>query len=287
VGETVETRLGPVDVATAGSGEPVLFVHGTPGGSDSSLVMGRFLVDAGFQVIAPSRPGYLGTPLDGRTAVDDQADLHDALLEALGHDRAGVVCWSGGGPSSYRLAVRHPDRVSSLVAFAAVSGRWEPANEGLEERLMMKTGFGNWLLREMAAHMPKSTVSATLKAEGDLTKEELKALVEEAMAVEAERDVVLTMANVVGDYAHRKAGMENDVAQFAAIESLQLEEVKAPTLVVVGSADADVSPAHSDHAAATIPGAEKVVMDRGMHLCLFVHPDAALVQSRVVAHLRG
>jgi pimeloyl-ACP methyl ester carboxylesterase len=105
VGEAVETRLGPVEVATAGAGDPVLFVRGTPGGSDSSLVMGRFLVDAGLQVIAPSRPGYLGTPLDGRTSIDDQADLHAALLEALGHERAAVVCWSGGGPSSYRLAV--------------------------------------------------------------------------------------------------------------------------------------------------------------------------------------
>jgi pimeloyl-ACP methyl ester carboxylesterase len=152
---------------------------------------------------------------------------------------------------------------------------------------MEKTGFGNWVLREMVAHMPKSTVSATLKAEGDLSKDELKALAAEAMANEAERDVVLTMANVVGDYAHRKDGMENDIARYAEIESLELEQVKAPTLVVVGSADADVSPTHSDYAAATIPGAEKLVMDRGTHLCLFVHPEAASVQARVVEHLRG
>src|SRR4051812_28301363 len=158
--------------------------------------MGRFLADSGFEVIAPSRPGYLGTPLEGRESIDDQADLHAALLEALGHERAGVVCWSGGGPSSYRLAVRHPERVSALVAFAAVSGQIDEPREGLDERLMLETGFGNWVLREMAAHMPKSTVSATLKAEGDLSKGELKELVEGAMADEGSRDVVLTMANV-------------------------------------------------------------------------------------------
>src|SRR4051812_36876439 len=135
--QMVDTALGPVEVELAGSGEPVLFVHGTPGGSDSSLVMGRFLVDAGFSLVAPSRPGYLGTPLAGRASIDDQAELHAALLDALGHDRAGVVCWSGGGPSSYRLAVRRPERVSALVAFAAVSQAWESGHEGVDERLML------------------------------------------------------------------------------------------------------------------------------------------------------
>src|SRR6476646_10431315 len=243
--ETVQTALGPVEVARRGSGPPVLFVHGTPGGFDSSLAMGRFLAEAGFEVIAPSRPGYLGTPLEGRESIDDQADLHAALLEALGHERTGLVCWSGGGPSSYRLVVRHPERVSALVAFAAVSGQMGRPKEGLEERLMLETGFGNWVLREMAAHMPKSTVSATLGAEGDLTKDELKALVATAMDDEAARDVVLTMANVVGDYEHRKAGVDNDWGNFGRIESLELEQIAAPALVIVGSADADVPPAHS------------------------------------------
>ena len=84
--------------------------------------MGRFLVDAGFGVIAPSRPGYLGTRLDGREAIDRQADLHAALLDALGAERVGVLAWSGGGPSGYRLAVRHPGRVAGLARRASTSG---------------------------------------------------------------------------------------------------------------------------------------------------------------------
>src|SRR5688500_4404525 len=102
--ETVETALGPVEIAREGDGPPVLMIHGTPGGWDSSLAMGRFVVDAGLELIAPARPGYQGTPLDARRSIDDQADLHAAVLDALGHERAGVVSWSGGGPSAYRLA---------------------------------------------------------------------------------------------------------------------------------------------------------------------------------------
>jgi pimeloyl-ACP methyl ester carboxylesterase len=43
--------------------------------------------------------------------------------------------------------------------------------------------------------------------------------------------------------------VENDLGQFAKIESLQLEKITAPTLVVVGSADIDVPTEHSEYAA--------------------------------------
>jgi pimeloyl-ACP methyl ester carboxylesterase len=285
--ETIDTTLGPVELARRGEGPPVLLVHGTPGGSDSSLAMGRFLVDAGFELIAPSRPGYLGTPLDGREAIDDQADLHDALLGALGHRSAGVLSWSGGGPSGYRLAVRHPERVSALVAAAAVSHAVPRPNVALEERLMLETSFGNWVLRFLTAHAAKDTVSQTLAAEGDLDKEELKALVAGVMEDEAKLEVVLTMAEVCADYANRKAGVENDWACFGDIKSLELERIAAPTLIVSGASDADVPPEHSDLAASTIPGAERLVMERGTHLALWTHPDAGSAQADALAMLRG
>jgi pimeloyl-ACP methyl ester carboxylesterase len=123
--------------------------------------MGRFLVDAGFEVIAPSRPGYLGTPLDGRGSIDDHADVLVALLDALGVERAGLLTWSGGGPTGYRLAVRHADRVCALVAFAAVSRSCTEPNASLEERLLMKTGAGNWLLRFLAVHARSTSAGDT------------------------------------------------------------------------------------------------------------------------------
>jgi pimeloyl-ACP methyl ester carboxylesterase len=284
---TVATPLGPVEATRVGAGPPVMVIHGTPGGSDTSVAMGRFLVDAGFEVIAPSRPGYLGTPLDGRGSIDDQAELLAALLDTLGIERAGLLTWSGGGPSGYRLAVRHPDRVSALVAFAAVSQNYREPKESLDERLLMRTGVGNWLLRFLAVHAPKAMVTQTLKAEGNLSRNELKDLVADALRDDRALDVVLTLANVVGDYAHRGAGVENDWARFAEIGSLELENVEARTLVINGTADSDVPPQHSDYAAATIPGAEQLLMERGTHLSLFVHPDSTAAQARALETLRS
>lgn len=285
--ESVQTEKGPVSLARLGEGPPVLFVHGSPGGYDSSLAMGRFLVESGFELIAPSRPGYPGTALGERTSIDAQADLHAATLDALGIERAAVITWSGGGPSGYRLAVRHPERVSALTGFASVSQRYEPPKAGIDERLIENTSFGNWVLRFLADHAPKSTVSSTLAVEGDLSRKELKALVEEAMADERQSGVVLTMARVVADHAERAGGLDNDMARFGEIEDLELGRIAAPTLVIHGTADVDVPPAHGEHAATNIPGAEFIGMKNGNHLSLFVHPEAEAVQSRVTDHFRS
>ncbi|MCB0858392.1 MAG: alpha/beta hydrolase [Solirubrobacterales bacterium] len=285
--DVVETALGPVGFSRKGEGPPVLMVHGSPGGIDSTLAMGRFIVEGGFELIAPARPGYPGTNLKGRESIDQQADLHAALLEALGISQAGLITWSGGGPSGYRLAARHPGLVSSLVGFASVSKAYQPPKESLDERLVENTSAGNWLLRQLAVHAPRSTVSSTLGAEGDLGHKELKALVDEAMDHENQKEVVLTMALVVADHANREAGLKNDMARFGEIESLELESIGVPSLIIHGTADVDVTPDHGEYAAETIPGAELIRMDRGTHLSLFVHPDAGEVQGRVLEHFRA
>lgn len=126
-GSTIaDTSVGKVEFIEHGEGAPLLFVHGSPGGCDQGALMAEFLVPegfrAGFRAIALSRPGYLGTPLtEGWRHPIKQADLEIALMDSLGIDRFAVMCWSGGGPSSYRLAAKHGDRVSALVALAGLT----------------------------------------------------------------------------------------------------------------------------------------------------------------------
>lgn len=286
--EIVETARGPVEFESLGDGPPVLVVHGSPGGHDQGAAMARFLVDAGFRAVVPSRPGYLGTPLAGRESIDAQADLHAALLDLLRIERAGVLCWSGGGPSTYRLAVRHPGRVGAIVALAAVSKAYDSYHPDVPTRLIMNTRPGNWMLKMLGEHAPKSLIESTLGAEGDLTKEELKELTASVFADERKRQFVLDLDATVGLGGHdRRAGMDNDLEQYGAIESLELERVAAPTMLVQGAADTDVPPEHSDFAAATIPDTHLVTMPRGTHLAFFTDPDSDAVQARAIEHLRA
>lgn len=282
VSEVADTALGPVEYAVVGTGAPVVVVHGSPGGIDASALMARILPRDGISAILLSRPGYLGTPLDGRATIDAQADLIAALLDHLGVDRAGVYTWSGGGPAGYRLAVRHSERVTSLVANAAVSQAYEAPHQDLATRLMFTTAPGQWFLRLLAAHQPEQYIKGELASEGDLTPEQLAQRVEEVFNDPAKRDLALALGPTAVPDAHRRAGYHNDLDQFAAITSLELEKITAPTLVVHGSADSDVPPAQSAFAAATIPGAELLTLDTGTHLALYTHPGAAAAQARVV-----
>lgn len=280
-----ETSLGPVEYAVVGSGAPVVVLHGSPGGIDAAALMAGFLPRDEIAAVLLSRPGYLGTELGDRRAVDQQADLLAALLDHLGIDRAGVFSWSGGGPSGYRLAVRHPDRVAALVANAAVSQAYHLPNQDLASRLLFTTGAGRWLLRLLAAHQPKQYIAGSLSSEGDLTKEQLAQRVEEVFADPVKRDFVLALGPTASQDRTRRTGYRNDLDQFAAIASLELEKITAPTLVVQGTADSDLPPAQSDFAARTIPGATLLTLDTGTHLALFTHPDATAAQARVVDFL--
>jgi 2-hydroxy-6-oxonona-2,4-dienedioate hydrolase len=59
-----KTVVGPIECATKGAGIPLLSIHGAGGGYDQGLANAADLVGEGFQVIAPSRCGYLPLSID-------------------------------------------------------------------------------------------------------------------------------------------------------------------------------------------------------------------------------
>ncbi len=134
---------GPVEFAALGSGPPVLLLHGGCGGWDQGAMLAISLLkdadesigyddalreadsilDDRFTVIAPSRAGYLRTPLStGRTPAEG-ADTMAGLLDTLGVTRVLVVGVSGGGPTALQFALRHQRRCAALVMAAAISKR--------------------------------------------------------------------------------------------------------------------------------------------------------------------
>jgi pimeloyl-ACP methyl ester carboxylesterase len=282
---TLETPAGAVGYADEGDGSPVLFVHGSPGGSDQGALMGRFLVAAGCRVVAPSRPGYPGTPLtEANGDAAGTAELLRGLLDGLGLESVAVMCWSGGGPSAYQLAAAHPERVRALVACAAVSGPYRFATGVASmERSLMSSGLGHFALHVLAEHAPKSLIASTVKEEGDLTGAEVKALTEHIWDHEETRDFVLDLSATLSG---RRAGLKNDQHHFPDLD-LPLGAVRSPTLLVHGTADRDVGPEHSKRALGAIAGSELLRVTRGTHLSVWTDPTAGQIQARIVEHLGG
>jgi pimeloyl-ACP methyl ester carboxylesterase len=281
---TATTSLGTVEYHdTGGDGPVVLFVHGTPGGADQGALMGAFLAERGARVLAPSRPGYLGTPLSPTVASPtQQAALHVALLDTLGVEQVALACWSGGGPSSYQLALQHPARVRSMAAIAAVSGTYRFEHPSEETILFGRPGA--WLMAQMARHAPHATVKALVTEEGDLPKDQARDLVDAIWSDDATRQWVLDWAGTVT--GSRRSGFDNDRAHLADL-ALDLGSLSMPLLLVHADTDADVPIEHSQRAAEQVPGAELLTVSGGTHISAWTGPDQGATQDRIAAHLLG
>jgi 2-hydroxy-6-oxonona-2,4-dienedioate hydrolase len=79
--QTIDTDVGRIEYARLGQGAPVLAVHGAAGGFDQGLHMVGSLGDHGYEVIALSRFGYLGSRVKGTMSITTQADAYVAFLE--------------------------------------------------------------------------------------------------------------------------------------------------------------------------------------------------------------
>jgi 2-hydroxy-6-oxonona-2,4-dienedioate hydrolase len=109
------TSAGPIEFAERGFGIPLLTIHGAGGGYDQGLANVVDLVGDGFRLIAPSRFGYLGTPIPADTSPAGQADAHAALLSELKVSKVIIVGVSAGARSAVELAIRHPGLVAGLI----------------------------------------------------------------------------------------------------------------------------------------------------------------------------
>src|SRR5262245_16847575 len=83
-GRILNTTAGLIEYGEKGTGIPVLSIHGAGGGFDQGLANVSSLLGEGYRIIAPSRFGYLRTPVSSDVSSAAQADAHDALLAKLG-----------------------------------------------------------------------------------------------------------------------------------------------------------------------------------------------------------
>jgi pimeloyl-ACP methyl ester carboxylesterase len=103
-----------VEVLEVGAGPTLLFLHGAGGVPDDA----RFLelLAQRFRVIAPSHPGFGGSPLpESYDSVDDLAFLYLDLMEALDLSNVVLAGASLGGWIAAEIAVRSCERLSKLI----------------------------------------------------------------------------------------------------------------------------------------------------------------------------
>ncbi|MBC8419482.1 MAG: alpha/beta hydrolase [Desulfobacterales bacterium] len=286
--QTIETAYGPVEYALRGEGPVVLIAHGGPGGYDQALVLGELFRKNGFKVIAPSRPGYLGTPLQFGKTAEEQGDFMAALLDALDIPDAVMVGASGGGPAGYQLAQRHPERVKALLVIDGISMNYTKADDvNKVEEWMYLSRPGQWLMGYFFKHFPAAVVKSFLQTESTLEKHDLGKRVKEIVGDADKFALVDAMFKTMSDrFEERKPGAENDIALGSAIDKLPLDKIAAATLIIHGDADNDVPPRDAVYAHEAIAEAQLLWIDKASHIGFWVAGDAYKVQKYTLDWLR-
>ncbi len=250
--------VGPIEYAERGAGIPFLSIHGAGGGFDQGLTQAAEVVGEGYRVVAPSRFGYLRTPMPRDTSPAAQADAHAALLARLEIPKAIVLGVSAGARSALELVLRRPDRVSALILM--VPGTYMPAaavptETGRASKLVLWTGTaGGDFIWWAAEKVHPSTLIRFIGVPPKLM----------AAVSPIERDRVMSIVRAVQPLSLRFQGISLDAA--VDLRELPLHRIAAPTMIVSARDDLFETLPRAEFAAARIPGARLVVYDTGGHL---------------------
>jgi pimeloyl-ACP methyl ester carboxylesterase len=256
------SRCGPIEYGEAGAGPPVLVVHGAGGGFDQGLELGQGLARAGFRVIAPSRFGYLRTPLPRDASAAAQAYAHACLLDALGVPSAAIMGVSAGGPSALQFAARYPERTTALVLLVpalyaldpslAAPPRASPATMFFFDTTL-RSDFLLWAASQIARRTFTRAVLGTPPE-----------LVERAPPSEQAR--VYAVLDHILPVSQRRLGLLNDAKVLPSPARYELEAITAPTIAISTADDQYRTFEGARYAAEHIPGARFIGYPTGGHL---------------------
>jgi 3-oxoadipate enol-lactonase len=222
------------------------------------------LLDAGYRVLNLDQRGHgRSGPHREPFTMWDLADDLVAVLDDAGVDSAALVGLSIGGFASIRAALRHPQRVSALVLAntaadpAALKGR----TKATLLAPVARTGWG-WPI------VMGAVIDVLFGATARRQQPELIARWREVFLAQDPPSMLVML----------RAFMDRDDV------TGRLEEISAPTLVIVGDEDEDPGVLASARIAARIRGAQFEVLPATGHLSALEQPRA--FGSRLLEFLR-
>jgi len=234
------------NIKVAGSGSPVVFLHGAGG-----LVWDEFLdkLAERHTVYAPEHPGTTEGDPEAIAQIDNLWDLvlyYYELLDALGLKSAPVIGHSFGGMVAAELAASNPERVSKLVLIAPI-GLWRE-----------DTPIPNWMTITPASDLPKYLLR---DPEGPIAQQMFGTPDPEGMIR------MIWSMGCTGKFVWPipDKGLKK-----------RIHRIQAPTLVVWGKDDRLVPPAYAQEFVSRIPGSRIEWIAEAGHLPTVEQPARLL-----------
>lgn len=251
-------------VESRGSGPPLLMVQGLTGNHRHWGEPFLAALEPDFELVLYDHRGVgaSGPATADEFTLTDLADDAAGLLDELGHPSAHVLGISMGGMVAQELALRHPERVETLVLGCTMPGG----------KVSTLTDAQTW--QHLAAAYATGDRDAIVRAGWDVNVSPRYAAAHPE-AFDAYAEVALTLPaslETLGRQLHAIAG--HDTVD-------RLGDVRVPTLVVHGSEDRMLPVPNAHVIAERIPGARLEVLEGVGHLFFWEEPErsAELVRS--------
>ena len=238
-------------VLVAGTGDPVLFLHGAGGLSWDPFLAA---LAEGHTVYAVEHPGAADTDaLDHLPGIWELVLFYDEVLDGLGLDTVAVVGHSFGGMVAAELAANSPRRVSRLVLIAAI-GLWRD-----DAPIPDIAGVPASRMPELVLADPTGPLAELLTPPAD----DQQALFEAALRMASILHFIWPLPD---------KGLRG-----------RIHRVAAPTQLVWGTRDALVSPIYAAEFAGLLARSETALIPDAGHLPQLEQPEQ--VRDAVLAFL--
>ncbi len=223
------------------AGEPVLFLHGTPGSRLKFSIAHEAGSALRLAVVAPDRWGYGLTDAPSAPTLQAFAGDMAALMDSLGHARFAVGGISGGGPYATAVAACLNSRVSALALVSPV-GPIVDAALGSSLPFLHRFCFtvlprGPWAV-SAAMRAFRWSLTHTPRLAGQLTT---------WRAARTDKRVIARpdiSQRILGSFREGlrpgTAGPNIDLALFSRPWQVDLSAIIAPARLWIGSADSNV-----------------------------------------------
>lgn len=198
-----------------------------------------------FQCLTIDLPGHGNS---APTAVDSLEDYAEVVMAQVPFRRFSIVGLSLGGMIAQACALRHPDRVRSIVIADSLA-RTPPAAAKLwDSRLIRASAEG---MNTQTEDTLSRWLTASFRAENPLTTAWIRSLIE-------------------------GTSLKGYASAIQSIQKLDYEEqllnIGCPTLVITGSEDPVATPAVASSIASRIPGASLAIIPGAAHLSSVEQP---------------
>lgn len=247
--QTVQTKRGAISTLEAGTGPPLLLLHGLGGTKASFLPTVAALAPEGRRVIAADLPGSGDSvkPIGARYDPKFFSQSVLALIDAMGLDRTDVVGHSLGGRVTLEVVMHAPERFGKAVLVT-------PSLAWLRER-----PWSPWL------RLVRPELGLIQPAPRPVVEAVVRRLIPGANSRYA--------AAGVDEFLRSYTTARGRAAFYAAARNIYLEKperfwerlraLEPPTLFVWGSHDPLVPAAFERHVREAVPQARHVTLDCG------------------------